>query len=44
MFRFLILKFNLKTPGREEEEEETKLYSKKSIENELKKFLKKNDR
>lgn len=29
MFRFLILKFNLKTPGREEEEEETKLYSKK---------------
>ncbi|EIJ68284.1 PTS system maltose-specific EIICB component [Fusobacterium necrophorum subsp. funduliforme ATCC 51357] len=29
VFRFLILKFNLKTPGREEEEEETKLYSKK---------------
>lgn len=29
VFRFLILKLNLKTPGREEEEEETKLYSKK---------------
>lgn len=28
IFRFLILKFNLKTPGREEEDVETKLYTK----------------
>jgi PTS system arbutin-like IIC component len=28
VFRFLILKFNFKTPGREEDEEETKLYTK----------------
>jgi len=27
-FRFLILRFNMKTPGREEESEETRLYSK----------------
>lgn len=29
VFRFLIKKFNFKTPGREDEEEETKLYTKK---------------
>lgn len=29
MFRFLILKFNYKTPGREEDDEETKLYTRK---------------
>jgi maltose/glucose PTS system EIICB component len=29
LFRFLITKFNLKTPGREDENEETKLHSKK---------------
>lgn len=29
VFRFLITKFNLKTPGREEDTEETKLYTKK---------------
>lgn len=28
LFKFLIVKFNLKTPGRDENEEETKLYSK----------------
>ncbi|MDU6249319.1 MAG: PTS transporter subunit EIIC, partial [Paeniclostridium sordellii] len=28
LFKFLILKFNLKTPGRDENEEETKLYTK----------------
>ncbi|MGM9988710.1 MAG: PTS transporter subunit EIIC [Bacillaceae bacterium] len=28
IFRFVITKFNLKTPGREEEDEETKLYTK----------------
>ena len=28
IFKFLILKFNLKTPGREDDEEETKLYTK----------------
>lgn len=28
IFRFLILKFNLKTPGREDDDEETKLYTK----------------
>ena len=31
VFRFLINKFNLKTPGREEEGEETKLYTKKDF-------------
>lgn len=29
IFKFLITKFNLKTPGREESDEETKLYTKK---------------
>lgn len=29
VFRFLIKKFNFKTPGREDEAEETKLYTKK---------------
>lgn len=28
LFKFLIIKFNLKTPGRDENEQETKLYSK----------------
>ncbi|MGL5711492.1 MAG: PTS transporter subunit EIIC [Paraclostridium sp.] len=28
LFKFLIIKFNLKTPGRDENEEETKLYTK----------------
>ena len=28
LFRFIIVKFNLKTPGRDENEEETKLYTK----------------
>lgn len=28
LFRFLIVKFNLKTPGREDEDEDTKLYTK----------------
>ena len=28
IFKFLILKFNLKTPGREDDDEETKLYTK----------------
>lgn len=28
LFRFMITKFNLKTPGREEDDEETKLYTK----------------
>ena len=31
IFKFLILKFNLKTPGREEEDEETKLYTKADV-------------
>ena len=31
IFKFLILKFNLKTPGREDDEEETKLYSKQDV-------------
>ena len=29
MFRFIILKWNLKTPGREDDDEETKLYTRK---------------
>lgn len=40
MFRFLILKSNLK-PGREEEEEETKLYSKKEYRERAQKVFKK---
>lgn len=28
VFRFLILRFNMKTPGREDEDQETRLYSK----------------
>lgn len=32
MFRFIILKFNLKTPGREDDESETKLYTRKDLE------------
>lgn len=31
LFRFLILKFNLKTPGREDDTEETKLYTRKDV-------------
>ena len=31
LFKFLIVKFNLKTPGREDEGEETKLYTKKDF-------------
>lgn len=31
IFKFLIEKFNLKTPGREDDSEETKLYSKKDV-------------
>lgn len=31
LFRFLILKFNLKTPGREDDAEETKLYTRKDV-------------
>lgn len=31
IFKFLILKFNLKTPGREDDDTETKLYSKKDV-------------
>lgn len=33
VFRFLILKFNIKTPGREDESKETKLYTKKDYKN-----------
>lgn len=33
LFKFLIIKFNLKTPGRDESEEETKLYSKADYQN-----------
>lgn len=33
LFKFAIRKFNLMTPGREEDEMETKLYTKKDIEN-----------
>ncbi len=32
IFRFLIIKLNLKTPGREDEGEETKLYTRKDVE------------
>jgi len=32
-FRFLIKKFNFKTPGREDDSEETKLYTRKDVEN-----------
>lgn len=32
LFRFLINKFNLKTPGREDEDEETKLYTRADVE------------
>lgn len=31
LFRLMILKFNLKTPGREEEGEETRLYTRKDV-------------
>lgn len=31
-FRFMILRFNFKTPGREDETEETKLYTRKDLE------------
>lgn len=31
IFRFLILKFNIKTPGREDDSEETKLYTKAEV-------------
>lgn len=31
IFKFLIMKFNFKTPGREDESEETKLYTKKDV-------------
>lgn len=31
IFRFLILKFNFKTPGRENDDEETKLYTKEDL-------------
>ena len=31
IFSFLIKKFNLKTPGREEEDEETRLYTKADV-------------
>ncbi|MFT9057215.1 MAG: PTS transporter subunit EIIC [Ethanoligenens sp.] len=31
LFRFLILKWNLKTPGREDDDEETKLYTRKDV-------------
>ncbi|VTR48857.1 EIICBA-Glc [Serratia fonticola] len=31
-FRFLILRFNFKTPGREDEGQETKLYTRKDVE------------
>jgi PTS system D-glucosamine-specific IIC component len=31
IFKFLILKFNLKTPGREDDDEETKLYTKADV-------------
>ena len=33
IFKFLIKKFNLKTPGREDDDEETKLYSKQDVQN-----------
>lgn len=32
LFKFMITKFNLKTPGREDEGEETKLYTRKDVE------------
>lgn len=32
LFRFLILKWQLKTPGREDDDEETKLYTRKDVE------------
>ena len=32
VFRFMIIKFNLKTPGREADSEETKLYTRKDME------------
>lgn len=32
LFKFLIKKFNLKTPGREEDDEETKLYTRADVE------------
>ena len=31
IFKFLIVKFNLKTPGREDDDQETKLYSKQDV-------------
>ena len=31
LFRFIIIKFNLKTPGRDEDEEETKLFTKADV-------------
>ena len=31
IFKFLITKFNLKTPGREDDDQETKLYTKKDV-------------
>lgn len=33
VFKFLILKFNMKTPGREDHVEEVKLYTKKDVQN-----------
>ena len=33
IFKFLIMKFNLKTPGREDDTEETKLYTKADVNN-----------
>lgn len=33
IFKFLILKFNMKTPGREDNVEDTKLYTKKDVQN-----------
>ncbi len=33
VFRFLIVHLNMKTPGREEEQQETRLYSKKDFQN-----------
>ncbi|SCC31721.1 PTS system, D-glucosamine-specific IIC component [Gilliamella bombicola] len=41
-FSFLIKKFNFKTPGRESDNEETKLYTKKDVEN-IKKIKQKNN-
>ena len=32
LFRFLIVKYDFKTPGREEDEEETRLYTKADLE------------